>query len=520
MSEVLVVGAGPSGLTLACLLRGQGVQVRVVDRLARPSRLAKAMVLWSRTLEILDVIGIADAAVAAGVDLARAVYLDGGRTLASVRTNRVPGTSRQPLILPQHVLEELLRQRLHALGCSVEWSTAVTAIDAGDERVDVELIGASGSMEHCSLAYVAGCDGLRSMVRAAAGIGWCVRAPYEQVFQLGDVEVDTSLDCTTVYQFLGRSGVSVAIPMPGGLMRIAGYFDGETPDRPPDRAGLQRLLDDVGHDGTRIGDVRWSGTFRVVRRLADSFRAGRLLLVGDAAHVHSPAGGQGLNTGIQDANNLAWKLALVVRGHAGATLLDSYTTERRPIAARILAMTEMQDKRLFGARSLAARSARRVALRVGDRTGLLERVLIPDLAQVRLRYKDSPLTIGGGRGARALAPGRQAPDVEYVAADGTGSVSLRDTDPGAALTLVAVDGGRSSRLTDVQALVGEHSTALRLRHASAWVADGTVGGPGSVIGVRPDGYIGYRGPCADTPALRAWIEAVLVKPLVAGSASA
>ena len=326
MTDVLVVGAGPTGLALACLLRAHGVDVRVIDRMPGPANLAKAMVVWSRSLEILEALDLADEAVAAGIGLRLARYLDGDRVLASVRTDRIPDTRWQPLILPQHLLERLLRRRLEILGGRVEWGFEMTGATDGGREVGVTAVRADGSTEQLTAGYVVGCDGMRSAVRTAAEIGWRAHAPYQVTFRLGDVAADTGLQRTAAHQFLGRTGVSVAIPMPAGLWRIVGYSDGDHDAAVPDRDALQRLLDDVGHRGTTIGDVRWSGTFRVVRRLADSFRAGRLLLAGDAAHVHSPAGGQGLNTGIQDARNLAWKLALVARGRATPR---SWTATRR-----------------------------------------------------------------------------------------------------------------------------------------------------------------------------------------------
>ena len=513
MTDVLVVGAGPTGLTIACLLRASGLDVRIVDRLPAPTPLAKAMVVWSRSLEVLEGLDLAKAAVAAGIGLRHARYLDGDRLLASVRTDRIAGTRWQPLLLPQHTLERLLRQRLEALGVGVEWGRELTsATDAGD-GVIATVAGDGGATERIPAVYVVGCDGLRSAVREAAGIAWRDYAPYEETFRLGDVEARTPLDRAAAHQFLGRSGVSVALPMPGDLWRIVGYRDGDDDPSPPDRHALQRLLDDVGHVGTTIGAVHWSGSFRVVRRLADSFRAGRLLLAGDAAHVHSPAGGQGLNTGIQDASNLAWKLTLVVRGLAQPPLLDSYTAERRPVAARILAMTELQDRRLFGARSPSSRIVRNGVLRIGDRTGILERRLIPDLAQVRLRYEDSPLTLAGDRrGARGFVPGRLVPDVALAAANGSGDVALRDLCRGAAITIVAAPGRDGAvAVPALERLVARYAGAVALRGPLSPLP----GTGGWLIGVRPDGYIGYRGPCAVTPSLCRWIGAVLTSPVAA-----
>jgi 2-polyprenyl-6-methoxyphenol hydroxylase-like FAD-dependent oxidoreductase len=510
VTDVLVVGAGPTGLTLACLLRRRGVDVRVVDRLPAPAPLAKAMVLWSRSLEVLEEIGAAHHAVGQGVDLERARYLTGAQERAAVRTNRVPGTRWQPTILPQNRLETLLRARLEQLGGSVEFGVEVTGVVDGEDGVEVTTLTGDGAIEHIDAAYVVGCDGLRSTVREAAGIEWDVRAPYEEVFQLGDVEAETDLDRSTVHHFLGRNGVSVAIPMPGGLWRVVGYLDGEDPEEAPDAAALQRLLDECDHEGTTVGTVHWAGSFRVLRRLAGSFRSGRLLLAGDAAHVHSPAGGQGLNTGVQDAHNLAWKLALVLRGAAKPALLDTYTEERRPIAARILRLTQLQDQRLFGARSGLSRGIRNRVLRTADRRGLLERRLIPDLAQVLIDYRRSSLSSGWAPRQSLYRPGRLLPDVEVgglrrLQPEGeVGGLRLRQPQR---LALVAVPGRRAMPdLSDLRELADRHAIEL---HVLDHPLPGEDSRASYLLGIRPDGHVGYRGPCLLTWDLEGWVRGAL-----------
>jgi 2-polyprenyl-6-methoxyphenol hydroxylase-like FAD-dependent oxidoreductase len=503
MSAVLVVGAGPTGLTLACLLAQRDIDVRIVDRLPAPADVTKAMVIWSRSLEVLEEIGVADAVVAAAGRLERARYVVDSQTVADVRTNFVPGTRWQPAILPQNALERLLRERLAQLGVAIEWGTRIEELTPAPGGVRVKGTRSTGAVEYTT-AYAVGCDGLRSAVREAAGIAFEDGAPYEEVFQLGDVDLETSLDRTTVHHFLGRHGVSVAAPLPGGSWRVAGYLDGEDAAGAPDAASLQRLLRECGHLGATVGAVYWTSTFRVVRRLADRFRAGRLLIAGDAAHVHSPAGGQGLNTGIQDAHNLAWKLALVVGGTARDELLDTYEEERRPIAARILRMTQMQDQRLFGARSSLARGARSGVLRLLDRTRLMERHLIPDLAQVRVDYRRSSLTAGSARRRSAFRPGRQVPDVAVVPAGEREPVRLRDLSAAGGVTLLAMPGPSSApRAGELEALATRYAGAVRLvRPVVSLPGEDR----GCLFAIRPDGYIGYRGPCAATPALHVWLR--------------
>jgi len=501
--DVLVVGAGPTGLTLACLLLRRGIGVRVVDRLPAAADVTKAMVIWSRSLEVLDEIGVAEAVVAPAVRLERARYVIDGESAASVRTCFVPGTRWQPVILTQNELERILRERLFSLGGTIEWGTQVAS--ALTVAGGVHAVATRGGSEvELRAAYVVGCDGLRSAVRESAGIAFDEGAPYEEVFQLGDVEMDSPLDRTTVHHFLGRHGVTVAAPLPHGRWRVAGYLDGEDPEGKPDAARLQRLLRECGNEGATVTATHWTSTFRVVRRLASSFRAGRMLIAGDAAHVHSPAGGQGLNTGIQDAHNLAWKLALVARGEARETLLDVYEEERRPVAARILKMTELQDARLFGARSTAERGARKGVLHLLDRSGLMETQLIPDLAQLKLDYKRSSLTHGSGPLRSAYRPGRLVPDVMVLAEGATEPASLRALAARSGVTLVAVPGPSATpRPGELESIAARYDGTARLVTLAVPLPGE---GRGYLLGLRPDGFIGYRGPCAATPELRVWLR--------------
>jgi hypothetical protein len=229
--------------------------------------------------------------------------------------------------------------------------------------------------------------------------------------------------------------------------------------------------------------------------------------------VHSPAGGQGLNTGIQDAYNLAWKLAFVLRGLAAPELLDTYNDERRPIAVRILKMTELQDKYLFGARALPVRMLRNGLLRLLGRSGLLERRLIPDLAQLWVDYGKSRLTAGRAPRRSALRPGRRVPEIEVAALGDAGSVRLLAAVGGAAITLMAVPGqGGSGRAEPVglAELAARYPGAVRLLHMDRPLPD-RAGAPrgGYLVAVRPDGHVGYRGRAEDVAGLAAWLEGAM-----------
>jgi 2-polyprenyl-6-methoxyphenol hydroxylase-like FAD-dependent oxidoreductase len=516
-AQVLVVGAGPTGLALGCLLRGYGVQVRLIDRQARPAVLAKAMVVWSRSLEILDEIGAAKPALEHCVPLERARYLVGDRLLASVRTNALQGTLWQPIIIPQQDLEGVLRERFEQLGPGIEWGTELVGLQQDADAV-VATLHSAGGAHQAAARYVVGADGIRSAVRECVGIDWHEGAAYEEVFQLGDVTARTALVHNQVHHFLGRHGVSVTIAMPNNMWRIAGYRDGEDPQNKPDGPELQELLESAGHHGTSVDQLHWAGTFRVLRRIAGQFRTGRVFLAGDAAHVHSPAGGQGLNTGIQDAYNLAWKLALVLRGAAAPELLDTYNAERRPIAARILKMTELQDKYLFGARALPVRLLRNALLRVLGRSGLLERRLIPDLAQLWVDYRKSRLTSGKAPRRSALRPGRRVPEIEFAESGSAGRARLLRAVGGAAVTLIAVPGAGGQQPPGLPELAARYPGAVRVLRLARPLPDAGAARSGYLLAVRPDGHVGFRGKAGEAARLAAWLERSLGLVPAAGAA--
>lgn len=502
---VLVVGAGPTGLTLACLLQRQGVDVRLIDRLAGPPPLAKAMVVWSRSLEILDQLGLAETARGDALPLRAAHYLDTGRAVAQVTTDSLNGTAWQPIILPQHRLEAILRAEFEDRGGCVEWSTEFLSARQLDHSAVAEL-RSGASRVHGEYSAIVGCDGWRSAVRQAADIAWHELAPYEEVFQLGDAVIETNLARTGAYHFLGARGVVVMLPMPNDLWRVAGYLDGSRPTTGPDVDVLNRLLRECGHRESTVRAIEWASLFTVKRRLAERFATGRIVVAGDAAHLHSPAGGQGLNTGMQDAQNLAWKLALVDRGQSGPALLDSYTAERRPIAANILRMTQLQDNFVFGARARASRALRNGALRLGSRSGLLEAKLIPDLAQLFVNYRDSPLTQGSAPRHSLYRPGRHLPYLPQFGGSPHELATLVRDKP--SIVVVPDDNGVIDTAAVMRA-AGPAGSALDLVRLPASLPD-LVPAPrgGYLLGVRPDGFVGLRCKPGQAATIASWLGAL------------
>ncbi len=498
---VLVVGAGPTGLATAALLRRFGVEVRIVDRAAGVSDRSKANLLWCRTLEVLDELGLATAAQEKGDPLVEGRYSAGDKRLATVTTCAVPGTRFQPTIIQQNVTERMMAD---ALDVAVEWRTEVVEYHLDGDRPEAVLRRPDGEIERVRADYLVACDGMRSKVRTVAGVEFEGEA-IDEDFVLGDAEVTTQLERGVAYQFFGDDGFLIAAQLPGGLWRLAGPVG--KPVETPGPADLQALVDRYAPPGTiTVTGADWVDSFRISQRVSPRFRAGRVLLAGDAVHVHSPAAGQGLNSSIQDAHNLAWKLAFVVHGLADERLLDSYDHERREVAEAIRKVTRMQAKMWFMARTPLARLRRRLMLRLLDRTGAFERKLLPRLAQLTIDYASSPLTARGERKkGDPLRAGVRLPDVPVRplgsdVEEWTLALCARPT-----LTILTA---ATDAFDGLAALAERYPGTVAVQPVEP--ADGPLAALSTdLVAVRPDGHIGYRGPAADLDALDRWLTGPL-----------
>lgn len=426
-APVLVVGAGPTGLTLACTLLRFGVACRIVDRRNGPGLEPKALILWSGALEALRRTGISDAVVEQALPLTAATYWARRRRIGRVRFGGLTDTAfPMPLCLPQPVTERLLHARLVELGGSVEWGVEADNATGGKEHVRAELRDSSGRTESVTTPWLVAADGTHSRMRSCLGIPFTGHT-YERMFLLGDGLVDGPAPIDEAQYHLTPDGVLVVVPLPGGGHRV--FFDVPPDDATaaPDGVLLQRLLDARGPGGLRLREVWWTSRFRVHTKAAARFRQGQAFLVGDAAHCHSPAGGQGLNTAVQDGYDLGWKLATVLRG-ADAALLDSYEPERRPASLRAIRNADQQT-RLWLLRSPAARALRDLTMRQLSRWRVLERRLVPQLAQLDLDHTNSPAVtdLAGATTAPASAqPGRRLPDTPLSPVHRTTDTSLHD----------------------------------------------------------------------------------------------
>ncbi|KAA5833617.1 FAD-dependent monooxygenase [Saccharopolyspora hirsuta] len=399
--RVLVVGAGPTGLALACGLRAHGVPVRVVDRAAEPATTSRANILHARGVEVLNRLGALGDLPDRAQHAIRITMHAADKPLATVSFGEVEGNQLSALLVSQAEVEAVLRRRLAELGGTVEWGRELTDLAQGSDGVTATI---SGETAHAD--YVVGCDGAHSAVRKLVGIGFPGARLVDQ-WLLADVDADWDLDRSGSSSWFARDGLFIAMPMHSAtddrwrLMADVEHVEDDV------LAQLRRLLTErTGRTDARLRGATWTSAFRIHRRLADSYRAGRVLLAGDAAHIHSPFGGQGMNTGIGDAENLAWKLALVLQGRAEAALLDTYQAERRPLAEEVLRGTTANTK-LMLAGGVVGRAVRNLFTRVAN-LDVVQRRGTWLASQLWVNYRKGPL--GSRRGPRPR-PGDRIPDL-------------------------------------------------------------------------------------------------------------
>ncbi|WP_062994020.1 FAD-dependent oxidoreductase [Nocardia mikamii] len=381
-AAVVIVGAGPAGLTAAIALADAGADVVLLDRLAAGANTSRAAVVHARTLEVLDEFGIATTLHDLGLEVPRFVMYEGTDRLTTIGFSDLPTPFPYTLMIGQETTEAVLLDRLQRAGGTVVRPVEVTAVKPGGEFVTVEFTDATGQSGSIRADYVIGADGMHSRVREAAGIGF-TGATYPESFVLADVRMDWPASRDEVSLHVSPEGIVVVAPLPDtdhDRFRIVATV-AEAPEHPT-RAQVQALLD-ARCPGATVREVLWSSRFRVHHRVADRYRAGRILLAGDAAHVHSPAGGQGMNTGIQDAALLGALLTRVLGGEPDA-LLDDYERTRRPVALDVVAFTDRMT-RMATLRPRPARVLRNTAIRLVTRIPAVRTALAYRLAELANR---------------------------------------------------------------------------------------------------------------------------------------
>lgn len=420
-TDVLLVGAGPVGLMMACELRRRQVSCRLVDKLTEFPTTSRANGLQPRSMEVLDSLGVAEQVLAGANPVRGVVVMRRGAEVA--RLEMAPPSARpdQPfprvVIVNQAVIEGVLRAKLTALGGSVEGGRELMGFGESAEGVVANVADpAANSTERITARWLVGCDGPHSLVRKQLGLSF-EGAQYPENLILADVHLQGDLPDGLAMLWLNDEGLLAAIPFrEPGVWRLLAAVDTDTTDQVPQASVevFQRLLADRGHD-TRItiGEPLWLSNFRVHHRMVEHYRKGHVFVAGDAAHIHSPVGGQGLNTGIQDSYNLAWKLATVLQRGAPEVLLDTYEAERLPVAQRVLKETDINQRLAMAHNPVAEFLVSHAAVPLLSHASLREHVTDAALqrgSQLDVNYRSSVLSEQRVRIAGGLQAGDRAPD--------------------------------------------------------------------------------------------------------------
>ncbi len=500
-TDVLIVGAGPTGLVLALWLTRMGVTVRIVDKTAEPGTTSRALAVQARTLELYQQIGLAKAVVergrrvvavnlwVAGKQAAHAVFGDFGAGLSPFS---------YALIFPQDEHERLLVDRLAEAGVEVERETELLDFEDASGRVRANLKRRDGTPEACDAAYIAGCDGAHSAVRDALSIGFPGGA-YEHLFYVADVEASGAAMNGDLHGALDTTDFLVVFPLKGeGRGRLIGTIREEAENQHESLSWSDVSKHVVGWMRIDVQRVNWFSTYRVYHRVADHFRKGRAFILGDAAHIHSPVGGQGMNTGIGDAVNLAWKLAGVLHGRANASILDSYEPERMSFARRLVATTD----RAFTAVTSRGTIARLIRLEIVPRLipalfklATVRRLMFRTISQTAVNYRGSGLSEGR---AGTVHGGDRLP---WVKADGV------DEDNFTPLTSLDWQVHVYGETTpEIRAVCDGRKLPL---HVFPWRPE--MGRAGlrrnAVYLVRPDGYVALADPDGSAAAITSYLDA-------------
>ena len=399
-SDVLIIGAGPTGLVLALWLSNLGVRVRIIDKTSAPGTTSRALAVQARTLELYRQLDLADTIVRRGHQVAAANFWVNGKPVAQLPLKRI-GEGLTPYafveIFPQDGHERLLLERLEDYGVSVERNTALDSFEDTGDTITAHLRLPDGQQEVCQACYLAGCDGARSVVRKTLDTDF-PGGTYQQIFYVADVTASGPALNGELHLDLDEADFLAVFPLAGeGRARLIGTVRDERAERADTLQFSDVSSRAIEHLKVHIEDVHWFSTYRVHHRVAEHFRDGRAFLLGDAAHVHSPAGGQGMNTGIGDAINLAWKLAAVLSGGAEPKLLDTYETERIAFARRLVSTTDKVFSFVTAEGRMADLLRMRVAPFLLPKMAAFEasrEFLFRTVSQVTLNYRGMPLSQG------------------------------------------------------------------------------------------------------------------------------
>jgi 2-polyprenyl-6-methoxyphenol hydroxylase-like FAD-dependent oxidoreductase len=553
--NVLIVGAGPVGLTLACELARRGVDFRIIDKELKASDKSKALGIHSRTLEILESMAIVDKFMAAGHLVYATTVWHKEKKLVHLGLDEIDGPYPYAMMLPQCDTERLLAEQLAALGKSIERGVTLTTFAQNKEGVRSEVLHADGSTEVIESDYITGCDGAHSFVRHTLGLTF-EGAQYKSGFATFDGHLSYDKSDDELNLFISETGMLACFPMGNGRYRIIADEEVATHHTGDELTleSMQKIVDERGCKGMVLSNPVWLTWFTINKRAANNYQVGRAFVLGDAAHIHSPALGQGMNSGMQDSFNLAWKLELVVKGLADSTLLESYENERHPVGKMLLRNTDTATK-MITLRNPISSKLRDVLLPLIIEHEVVQHRALKTLSMLGVNYRHSKITgeqstsfseatptklgawLDFSHGPR---PGDRAPDGYVLSSEDSENTRLfprlanikhnilifaglkagRDTET-RMNTLAQFVQSKYARYTDLHFVTADESISDGLNKDIETLLDqdqslhhryGAADECFYII--RPDGYIGFRGQSLSTSSITTYFEKIFAHAVV------
>lgn len=512
-TDVIIVGAGPTGLSLACQFIRHGVDFRIVEKNEGVTPYSKALGVHARTLEIYEPLGLAERAKTAGTIAGKVKMLEGGEVLGEVDLSNIgEGLSAYPymLVLEQSKNERLLYEYLQSHGKEVLWRTELESFSQTDTGVTAQVKTSAGESQVIEAKYMVGCDGPRSPVRHALGLAF-EGSTFERLFYVADVQIDWEFSHDALHVCLARNAVVAFFPMKGeNRYRIVGAF----PEGFDKNEGeilydeIEARIKEEAEIALEISHVNWFSVYKVHTRHVNKFSEGRCFLAGDAAHIHTPAGGQGMNTGIQDAYNLAWKMAYALRGEADERILDTYNEERLPNAKRLTETTDRMFNLAAGTDWLFNLIRTTVFPPMAKfilSFDIVKARFFPLISQIGINYRDGSLSDHGGDNDFDVKAGDRLP---YFLFDGKSIYDKLQQPKFHLLTFSDGESDYQSVKDEVEReyahLLDYHVVPLYSRVAEVFGTDK----PFNVL-LRPDNHIAFISADTSLNRLKAYLNGVI-----------
>lgn len=506
-TEVLIVGAGPTGLALACQLIRHGVDFVIIDQKETTTPFSKAIGLHARTLEIYEQIGLAEKAIAQGTIVGKTRLLEEGEVRAEIDLSRFgEGMSAYPflLILEQGKHEKMLDEHITGNGKQVLWQTELVNFSQTADGVTAEVKKPDGSTETVEAKFLVGCDGAKSPVRHSLGLEFG-GGTFERIFYVADVQIDWEYSHDALHVNLSKDNLLGFFPMPGDKhYRIVGNLPEGTEKEEGELLyeEIEQVIKDELKIPIDVRDVNWFSTYKVHTRHVSKFSVGRCFLAGDSAHIHSPAGAQGMNTGIQDGYNLAWKLALVLRGTASSEILNSYNEERLANAIRLLKTTDRMFQLGSGEEWFTAWVRVHIFPYVANilsKIDFVKRAIFPLVSQIGINYRGASLS--RNEVDLKVKAGDRMP---YFVVDGA-SIYDRLREPKFHLLVFSDGSAEQAPITDdLDGRADVHTIPLYPHIAEIFDADETF-----CVLLRPDNYVGYVSNGANLDGVKEYLKKIL-----------